>query len=80
MTVVAVCVANANMFGKIGVISGVGKGIIASSTGLLLKTIGLNVTSIVRPMSCCCVLFCHSTAVLCSFALSMSLSAAPVYY
>ncbi|KZZ86689.1 CTP synthase [Ascosphaera apis ARSEF 7405] len=29
-----------------GVISGVGKGIIASSTGLLLKTIGLNVTSI----------------------------------
>ncbi|KAI2607866.1 putative CTP synthase [Hypoxylon sp. NC1633] len=29
-----------------GVISGVGKGIIASSTGLLLKTIGLTVTSI----------------------------------
>ncbi|KAI5299741.1 Ubiquitin-conjugating enzyme E2 7, partial [Ascosphaera pollenicola] len=29
-----------------GVISGVGKGIIASSAGLLLKTIGLNVTSI----------------------------------
>lgn len=27
-----------------GVISGVGKGIIASSTGLLLKTTGLNVT------------------------------------
>lgn len=33
---------------NIGVISGVGKGIIASSTGLLLKTIGLTVTSIVR--------------------------------
>lgn len=32
---------------KLGVISGVGKGIIASSTGLLLKTIGLTVTSIV---------------------------------
>ncbi|GJC90101.1 CTP synthase 1 [Colletotrichum liriopes] len=29
-----------------GVISGVGKGIIASSTGLLLKTLGLRVTSI----------------------------------
>lgn len=29
-----------------GVISGVGKGIIASSTGLLLKTTGLAVTSI----------------------------------
>ena len=29
-----------------GVISGVGKGIIASSTGLLLKTTGLTVTSI----------------------------------
>jgi len=29
-----------------GVISGVGKGIIASSTGLLLKTIGLKVSSI----------------------------------
>src|SRR5438046_2870584 len=29
-----------------GVLSGVGKGIVASSTGLLLKTIGLNVTSI----------------------------------
>ncbi|KAJ1898298.1 CTP synthase ura7 [Kickxella alabastrina] len=29
-----------------GVISGIGKGIIASSTGLLLKTLGLNVTSI----------------------------------
>ncbi|MCJ1410662.1 CTP synthase ura7 [Ptychographa xylographoides] len=29
-----------------GVISGIGKGIIASSTGLLLKTIGLKVTSI----------------------------------
>ncbi|KAI5283890.1 CTP synthase ura7, partial [Ascosphaera acerosa] len=29
-----------------GVISGVGKGIIASSAGLLLKTMGLNVTSI----------------------------------
>ena len=32
---------------RIGVISGVGKGIIASSTGLLLKSIGLTVTSIV---------------------------------
>ncbi|KAK0615695.1 hypothetical protein B0T17DRAFT_656801 [Bombardia bombarda] len=31
---------------KLGVISGVGKGIIASSTGLLLKTTGLTVTSI----------------------------------
>lgn len=30
----------------LGVISGVGKGIIASSTGLLLKTIGYTVTSI----------------------------------
>lgn len=30
----------------LGVISGVGKGIIASSTGLLLKTTGLTVTSI----------------------------------
>ncbi len=29
-----------------GVISGVGKGIIASSTGLLLKTLGLDVTAI----------------------------------
>ncbi|KAJ2135364.1 CTP synthase ura7, partial [Coemansia sp. RSA 788] len=29
-----------------GVISGIGKGIIASSTGLLLKTLGLTVTSI----------------------------------
>jgi CTP synthase (UTP-ammonia lyase) len=29
-----------------GVISGIGKGVIASSTGLLLKTLGLNVTSI----------------------------------
>lgn len=29
-----------------GVISGVGKGIIASSTGLLLKTAGLSVSSI----------------------------------
>ena len=29
-----------------GVISGIGKGIIASSTGLLLKTMGLKVTSI----------------------------------
>lgn len=29
-----------------GVISGIGKGVIASSTGLLLKTIGLKVTSI----------------------------------
>ena len=29
-----------------GVISGIGKGIIASSTGLLLKTKGLRVTSI----------------------------------
>ena len=32
--------------GDAGVISGVGKGIIASSSGLLLKTIGLTVTSI----------------------------------
>lgn len=31
---------------QLGVISGVGKGIIASSTGLLLKTTGLTVTSI----------------------------------
>lgn len=31
---------------RVGVISGVGKGIIASSTGLLLKTRGLKVTSI----------------------------------
>lgn len=31
----------------LGVISGVGKGTIASSTGLLLKTIGLTVSSIV---------------------------------
>jgi CTP synthase (UTP-ammonia lyase) len=31
---------------QLGVISGVGKGIIASSTGLLLKTKGLTVTSI----------------------------------
>ena len=30
----------------IGVMSGIGKGIIASSTGLLLKTLGLKVTSI----------------------------------
>lgn len=30
----------------LGVISGVGKGIIASSTGLLLKTLGLSVTYI----------------------------------
>jgi CTP synthase (UTP-ammonia lyase) len=30
----------------LGGLSGIGKGIIASSTGLLLKTIGLNVTSI----------------------------------
>lgn len=30
----------------LGVISGVGKGIIASSTGLLLKTSGLTVSSI----------------------------------
>jgi CTP synthase len=29
-----------------GVISGIGKGVIASSTGLLLKTIGLRVTAI----------------------------------
>jgi CTP synthase len=29
-----------------GVISGIGKGVIASSTGLLLKTMGFNVTSI----------------------------------
>lgn len=29
-----------------GVISGIGKGVIASSTGLLLKTLGLNVTAI----------------------------------
>lgn len=29
-----------------GVISGIGKGVIASSTGLLLKTIGLKVSSI----------------------------------
>ncbi len=29
-----------------GVISGIGKGVIASSTGLLLKTRGFNVTSI----------------------------------
>merc|ERR1711977_778396 len=29
-----------------GVISGIGKGVIASSTGLLLKTIGMKVTSI----------------------------------
>ena len=29
-----------------GVISGIGKGIIASSTGLLLKTLGLKVSSI----------------------------------
>jgi len=29
-----------------GVISGIGKGVIASSTGLLLKTMGLKVTSI----------------------------------
>jgi hypothetical protein len=29
-----------------GVVSGIGKGIIASSTGLLLKTTGLNVTAI----------------------------------
>ena len=29
-----------------GVISGIGKGIIASSTGLLLKTLGLKVTAI----------------------------------
>ena len=29
-----------------GVISGIGKGVIASSTGLLLRTLGLNVTSI----------------------------------
>ena len=29
-----------------GVISGIGKGIIASSTGLLLKTVGLKVTAI----------------------------------
>jgi CTP synthase len=28
-----------------GVISGVGKGIIASSTGLLLKTIGLKISA-----------------------------------
>lgn len=33
-------------FPAAGVISGVGKGIIASSTGLLLKTTGLAVTSI----------------------------------
>lgn len=36
----------ADEMGGIGVISGVGKGIIASSTGLLLKSIGLTVTSI----------------------------------
>lgn len=35
----------ANTFGP-GVISGVGKGIIASSCGLLLKTLGLTVSSI----------------------------------
>jgi len=29
-----------------GVISGIGKGVIASSTGLLLKTLGLKVTAI----------------------------------
>ena len=29
-----------------GVISGIGKGVIASSTGLLLRTMGLHVTSI----------------------------------
>jgi CTP synthase len=29
-----------------GVISGIGKGVIASSTGLLLRTLGLKVTSI----------------------------------
>ena len=29
-----------------GVISGIGKGVIASSTGLLLRTLGLRVTSI----------------------------------
>lgn len=29
-----------------GVISGIGKGVIASSTGLLLKTLGFKVTSI----------------------------------
>jgi CTP synthase len=29
-----------------GVISGIGKGIIASSTGLLLKTVGMKVSSI----------------------------------
>ncbi|KAA8916803.1 hypothetical protein TRICI_001039 [Trichomonascus ciferrii] len=32
--------------GGLGVISGIGKGVIASSTGLLLKTLGLKVTSI----------------------------------
>lgn len=31
---------------QIGVISGIGKGVLASSTGLLLKTLGLRVTSI----------------------------------
>lgn len=29
-----------------GVISGIGKGVLASSTGMLLKTLGLKVTSI----------------------------------
>jgi CTP synthase len=35
-----------------GVISGVGKGIIASSTGLLLKTLGLKISMLSLPMSC----------------------------
>jgi CTP synthase len=34
-----------------GVISGVGKGIIASSTGLLLKTLGLKISILSVPMS-----------------------------
>lgn len=35
-----------------GVISGIGKGILASSTGLLLKTMGLKVTAIkIDPVS-----------------------------
>lgn len=34
------------IFSPIGVISGIGKGVIASSAGLLLKTLGARVTSI----------------------------------
>lgn len=72
MIVVAVHVANTNVFGQIGVISGVGKGIIASSTGLLLKTIGLNVTSIVRFRDCYLVFCFHLTAI-CYFYLPLLL-------